>query len=524
MIWRAEDPQGNEAEKIKYEVVPYTRGTVLDLGAGPIKTYPHWLTVDSGIDKELFGIDIKPMLTADCSDLSNTIQDVCVDAIFSSHLLEHIVDYRAALRDWWRCIKPGGYLVLYLPHKDFYPNIGEPGANPDHKHDFLPIDILEAMARFAHGFDLVVNETRREDCEYSFLQVYQKNLDEDHTFKHTYNKRRPEKTACVVRYGGFGDMLQAANILPELKRQGYHVTVMTTPKGKNVLEHDPHIDAWFIQDPDQVPNHELHAFWRVWQKHFTKFINLSESVEGTLLAMPGKTNHAWPQSMRDKHLNHNYLEFTAEIAELPYHSEAHFYATTEERRLAQALIQKAIPTGYRFNVLWALSGSSIHKCYPHQDPVIQNLLTELRDVHLFLVGDDACRILEVGWEKHPRVVCLSGELDIRETLTLAQAVDCVVGPETGVLNAVAFEPMAKVVLLSHSSQHNLTKHWLNTITLEPQNTHCYPCHRLHYGREHCWEHEPSGTAMCQFNITPDRVFEAIAENYLAWHDTGVEVA
>lgn len=524
MIWRADDPQGNEAAKVKYDVVPYTRGIVLDLGAGPIATFPHWLTVDNGIDKELFGIDIKPMLTANCSDLSSVVNDASADAIFSSHLLEHIVDYRAALRDWWRCIKPGGYLVLYLPHKDFYPNIGQPGANPDHKHDFLPLDILEAMASFADGFDLVVNETRSENCEYSFLQVYQKNQEGDNTFGHTYNKRRPEKTACVVRYGGFGDMLQAANILPELKRQGYHVTVMTTPKGKDIIEHDPHVDGWFIQDPDQVPNHELHAFWQVWQKRFTKFINLSESVEGTLLAMPGRANHGWPYAMRAKRLDENYLEFTAEIAELPYHSETRFYPTSDERVGAKKLIQQGFATGYRFVLVWALSGSSIHKFYPHQDAVIKAVLSELPDVQILLVGDDACRILEAGWEKHPRVRCLSGELSIRATLALAEVADCVVGPETGVLNAVAFEPMAKVVMLSHSSRHNLTKHWVNTVTLEPQNTHCYPCHRLHYGRDFCWEHKPSGTAMCQFNITPDRVYEAIVASYLEWHGSGVEVA
>src|SRR5574340_1003298 len=47
---------------------------------------------------------------------------------------------------------------------------------------------------------------------------------------------RPPKSACVVRYGGFGDSIHAANLFPELKRQGYHVTVNTLPRGYEILK------------------------------------------------------------------------------------------------------------------------------------------------------------------------------------------------------------------------------------------------------------------------------------------------
>ena len=520
MVWRIDDPQGNEAAKVKYDIAPYTRGIVLDLGAGPTHTYRHWLTVDNGIDTELFGIEMKPQLKVDCTRLTDSIQAASVDAIFSSHLLEHIVDYRGALESWWQCLKPGGYLVLYLPHKDFYPNIGEPGANPDHKHDFYPVDIIEAIASFAQGFDLIVNESRNERQEYSFLQVYQKNQLGDYQFRQSVYQAKPEKTACVVRYGGYGDVLQAANILPELKRQGYHVTVMTTPKGQDILRHDPHIDAWLLQDDEQVPNHELPEYWKVWRKKFTKFVNLCESVEGTLLAMPGRANYAWPDSVRRKRLGVNYLEFTAELAEIPYRSELRFYPTELERLGALDFLARR-GGEHRFHILWVLSGSSMHKYYPHQDQVIAWLLLECPNVHLILTGDAACKILEAGWQQEARISLLSGELSIRDTLALAPLVDCVVGPETGVLNAVSFEAVGKVVLLSHSSPENLTKHWRNTITINSPETPCYPCHRLHYGREFCPEHKESGAAMCQFNIKPDTVRFAIWEHYIAWQ-RGVE--
>src|SRR5574340_912040 len=448
MVWRIDDPQGFEADKIKHLVVPYTRGVGLDLGCGMRKAFPHFVGVDSCKDNALFGAQIRPDIQVESCEKLDAFADEACDYVFSSHLLEHIDDYKAALAEWWRVIKPGGHLVLYLPHKDFYPNVGEEGANPDHRHDFLPKDIEHVMEEIGSGCDLLVNEERNEGCEYSFLQVWKKTERGDCAMSHLAPK--PAKTACVVRYGGFGDSIQAANILPALKREGFHVTFMTTPKGQDILKEDPHIDAWIIQDNDQVPNHELGDYFDAWRGRFDRFINLCESVEGTLLTMPGRINHTWPDNLRRQWCGRNYLEFTAELAGVPYASEATFH----------------------------------------------------------LVGDDACRILEHGWENNPRVRCLSGELSIRQTLALAQVMDCVVGPETGVLNAVAFEPLRKVVLLSHSSHENLTKHWTNTAAIAAE-VPCYPCHRLHYDDRWCHRNEETGAALCQTSIPPERVVQAI---------------
>lgn len=527
MVWRIDDPQGGEADKVKYEIVEYTRGKGVDLGCGPKKVYPHFIGVDSCKDTELFGIQMKPDVV--CEDASNLdfIDDGSLDFIFSSHLLEHIEDTRAALSNWWTKIKAGGHLVLYLPHRDLYPRIGTFGSNPDHKHDFCNEDIHDHMVNVAleagTGWDLRVNEKRDQGMEYSFLMVFQKTGQTD-VFWHSWDQPRPAKTACVVRYGGFGDMIQASNILPELSRQGYHVTVMTTPRARDILAYDPHVDRFFLQDNDQVPNHELSAFWAVQEKKFDRFINLSESVEGTLLALPGRTNHKWPDNLRRRELGKNYLEFTAALAELPYRSEARFYPTEQEtaravnmlRGLRRKLGGLGILSKPRFNILWCLSGSSRHKFYPHQDIVIGNVLKAMPEAVVILNGDMACKILEAGWEKTARVICTSGEMEIRDSLTLAQQVQCVVGPETGTLNAVAFEPVPKVILLSHSSRENLTKHWVNTTTLAPADTSCYPCHRLHYTMDYCREHPETGAAMCQFDIAGERVFEGIAAAYSAW--------
>lgn len=517
MTWRIDGPQGNESAKIKYEIVPYTRGRGLDLGCGPFKTYPHFIGVDNGHHAAEFGWQIKPDVHVDdCVDLS-IFGSESMDFVFSSHLLEHIQDYKAALAEWWRVIKPGGHLVLYLPHKRLYPNVGEPGANPDHKHDFLPEDIISAMD--AHdGWDLVEEEDRSDGIEYSFFQVYRKTGKSGHDYS-CY--MRGDKTVCICRFGGFGDMLQAASLFPALKKAGYHVTVMTTPKGKDIIKADPNVDAWIVQDPDQVPNQELHAYWAAQAKRFTKFVQLSESIEGTLLAMPGRANHAWPNSIRTREMNKNYLEFTFDLAEIPYDPDPHFYQTFEEE--AEVNASELFSVNGRFTVMWALAGSSLHKFYPHQDAVIAQIMLGMPEAVVVFVGDEACRLLEQGWENEPRVFRMSGELNIRQTLTLAKKVSCVVGPETGVLNSVAFEKdVAKVCMLSHSTHENLTRDWPNTVSIsapfDPSIPICnnIACHRLHYSNEFCPTDEMTGAAACAISINPDDVYRGIEVAYEAW--------
>lgn len=520
MTWNMTDPQGGESLKCRWDVVPYIRGKGIDIGCGPTKVLPHAIGIDSLKDTELFGVEMKPDLV--CEDATQlAIPDADLDFVFSSHLLEHIEDTGKALNEWWRCLKVGGYLVLYLPHRDLYPNIGTPGANPDHKHDFVPADILTKLeaCTFGGGFDVMVNETRDQGMEYSFLLVIQK-LAKPLVGSYSYAATKSAgKTVCVVRYaGGIGDMIQASGILPELKRQGFHVTVMTTPRGQDLLREDPHVDDWVIQDNDEVPNHLLSEYWAVWEKKFDRFINLCESVEGTLLAIPGRSSHKWPDNLRRSMLNQNYGEFVARIADLPYRSEAGFYPTRAEELEAERYVHNLRRGKPVFAILWALAGSSLHKAYPHMDDVIANVLLAMPGAAVVFVGDKLCQILEAGWEDHQLVHRRSGRTTIRQDLALAQKMSCVVGPETGVLNSVAFEPMPKVVMLSHSSRENLTKHWLNTTALTAAGAPCAPCHRLHYDWSHCHEDEATGTALCQVTISPRMVFDAIHQAYLHWKD------
>jgi len=506
MVWKIDDPQGQESRKIVWEVAPFLRGRGLDLGAGSFKVLPHVISVDNG-HHEMFGHHIQPDVKVQTAEKLDVFASRSMDFVFSSHLLEHIEDYKAALKEWWRVVKDGGYLILYLPHKEFYPNVGQPGANPDHKHDFLPVDIQDAMKEVATGWDLIRCQERNNDQEYSMLLIFKR---VGGKYQMSCLNERPQKTALVCRFGAFGDLMQASSVFAGLKKQGYHVTLMASYPGLDVVINDPNIDEFMILDKDQVPNGDLPAFWAHQSKNYTKFVNLSESVEGTWLALPGRTAHGWSPLVRHKYLNKNYLEFQHELAEVPHEPAVRFFATPEEKAWARKVRSKM----GKFVIQWSLAGSSVHKVWAGLDNVLAALMINYKDVEVVLCGGPDCQILEMGWENESRVHLTCGKWSIRQSLAFLDEADLVIGPETGVLNAAACLAVPKIVFLSHSSIENLTRDWINTISLYSKGTRCTgrdsdevtACHTLHYGWAHCTQDQESGTARCQQDITVEEVY------------------
>src|SRR5205814_1411620 len=129
----------------------------------------------------------------------------------------------------------------------------------------------------------------------------------------SYANPKPAKTCAIVRYGAIGDQIMTSSIFPWLKSQDFHVTLYCqSGDGFEAIKHDPHIDRFIIQDKDAVPAQFLEEFWNATKPKYTKWINLCESVEGTLLAFPGRANWEWSNELRAKYLNRNYLEWTHE--------------------------------------------------------------------------------------------------------------------------------------------------------------------------------------------------------------------
>lgn len=494
MTWRRDDPQGFESDKVAWDVLPYVGASGFDIGCGPKKVFPHLVGIDNTKDTQLFGIAMKPdMVVKDCHRLK-MFADGCVESVFSSHTLEHLEEPGAALAEWWRVIAVGGHLILYLPHKDFYPNIGQPGANPDHLHDFLPADIVELMARAAPDWTLRVSQARNEGREYSFLQIYRK---EAAGFGQLFAEPVKGKRAGLVRVGGHGDALWSASACWHLKNEGYHVTVYASRHGAEILKHDPNIDEVFGLPDGSVTDAEFLS-WRAHQAiKFDRWVDLLGSVENRLLFHQDSNEFFQRHEIRQRLAAGNYLEQVHAYAGVPQEWHQRFYPTADETAWARKM-RELLPGPV---VIINPAGSSPVKYWPHAQRLM-DLLAEQKIYSVVLgdVQDDKV----IGCEPFGVVVGL--EWPVRAALAFALLADAVVATESLIANAVAFEPMLKIVTLSHSGNDNLTKHWINTAAVEPQGLACYPCHRIHPPTfAFCSRDTVTGAAACQALARPEPI-------------------
>src|SRR3972149_2073498 len=151
----------SETAKGRERVRGLCMGKGLDLGCGGEKICPDAIGVDARI---IPSVDMALDLTG-----SLPFEDGEFDYVFSSHCLEHLVPPPGQLLPLWRrVIAPGGYLILYLPHKDLYKV-----PNPEHFHEFEPGDVTSVIK--ALGGVVVHNQTESgADQFYSFLIVARK--------------------------------------------------------------------------------------------------------------------------------------------------------------------------------------------------------------------------------------------------------------------------------------------------------------------------------------------------------------
>ena len=102
----------------------YCQGRGIDIGHGGDKLLPDCLGWDfeDGDAEEMAGVP-----------------DASFDYVYSSHNLEHLYNVDKALLNWWRLLAKGGYLILFLPHRDLFEKRRTlPSAVDDHRHYFLP--------------------------------------------------------------------------------------------------------------------------------------------------------------------------------------------------------------------------------------------------------------------------------------------------------------------------------------------------------------------------------------------------
>lgn len=131
-------------------VTRYLRGDGVDIGG-----FPDPLSLYAELFPFVRSIRIWDMPDGD-AQIMEGIEDGVFDFVHSSHCLEHLNNPDEGLRNWFRVLKPGGYLIVTVPDEDLYEQGVFPSTfNRDHKWTFTIFKAKSWSPRSKNLLDLL---------------------------------------------------------------------------------------------------------------------------------------------------------------------------------------------------------------------------------------------------------------------------------------------------------------------------------------------------------------------------------
>jgi SAM-dependent methyltransferase len=140
----------------------YMSGSViLDVGykgghSDAVPIFPHAI----GVDLDYPGYD----------GIRLPFDDVSVDTVFTSHVLEHVPDAQSAIRDWYRVAKVGGFIVCIVPHQYLYERKREwPSSwSTEHLRFYTPASLLRDFEESLEPNTYRVRHLADNDLQYRY--------------------------------------------------------------------------------------------------------------------------------------------------------------------------------------------------------------------------------------------------------------------------------------------------------------------------------------------------------------------
>lgn len=113
----------------------YMVGQGLDIGFKGYEDSKPILETATGIDKDYPAYD----------GINLPFDNESQHYVYNSHTLEHIYNYKDAIKEWFRVLKKNGFIITIVPHRDLYEKkLFLPSRfNPDHKRFYTPASLLK---------------------------------------------------------------------------------------------------------------------------------------------------------------------------------------------------------------------------------------------------------------------------------------------------------------------------------------------------------------------------------------------
>jgi len=96
--------------------------------------------------------------------------DGSVDTVFTSHVLEHIENFVEVIRDWYRVLKVGGFIVCIVPHQYLYERKRELPSrwSPEHVRFYTPGKLLQNFEQALQPNTYRVRHLADNDLRYRY--------------------------------------------------------------------------------------------------------------------------------------------------------------------------------------------------------------------------------------------------------------------------------------------------------------------------------------------------------------------
>lgn len=158
----------------------YLKGHGIDVGCGTNRLSNKILSIDQQPNKKYAHADI----VHDCYNLDIkkpkefnghlfTFENNTLDFVFSSHCLEDFNEIPPVFMNWWKKIKPNGYMILLLPdmENNRYPKVGDSKGNPAHKTNVGKNYITNMLKSLKIEYEIIQCDTLPHDktCTIDFV-------------------------------------------------------------------------------------------------------------------------------------------------------------------------------------------------------------------------------------------------------------------------------------------------------------------------------------------------------------------